>query len=942
MLIPIVNNISLLVTISVAYLLLSHYFDQSTKRVQFLSGILFGAFVILGIYNSVEFQEGLIFDGRSIILSIAGLFGGPITAITAFVMALAYRILIGGAGALVGSLVIVEATVLGILFHYLVRNRKFPRRWLYLIMGFLVHFIMIILMLLLPGDVRFDVIATIVLPVMVIYPIASFLVCMLFHSQHKYLTTVKDLTESKGRFRQLFYESQMVYLVIDPVTKNILDANKVAQDYYGYSIDELKSMKISQINILPEEEINLRINLAFEKIQNRFVMHHKLASGEVRDVEVFAGPVDYAGKTYLYSIVSDITDRMKIENRLRESELSYRGLFDAVNDAIYIQNREGVFLDMNIGAEKMYGYKREEIIGKSPSFLGAPDLNDPKLLLDALEKAFQGQETGFEYWGKRKNGEIFPKYVRLYKGIYFGEEVVIAIGHDITHRKKAQKEIEESRFNLNALINVSDDIIVLLDDTGNIITHNKTFADFYQTKGEYIGRNIFKIFPSDIAEDRLKYFENVVETCKPISFEDFSFEKDWWISYYPILNKQAKVDRVALYARDITVQRKMFSLQKNLQVAEKSAQMKQQFLSNMSHEMRTPMNGIIGMAGLLEKSDLNDIQRDYLNTIQESSNTLLALINDILDLARFESGKMPIVYQNVSIRDFEQKIVNLFKQTAIEKGLGFHVDFSDDLPGNIVTDEKRLTQIIINLLGNALKFTHSGSISVKAELIGKKGNMRIIKFMVEDTGIGIDRDYITSIFDEFAQLDNSKTRQYEGSGLGLAISKKIVDLLGGEIGVDSEKGKGSNFWFTIKAEESEMGKFIHKEIKKGDYPPLGLKVLMVEDKIINRKVANLILKNMGCFVETAENGLIGIDKVMNNHFDVILMDIQMPVMDGITAVKTIRKSKKKQPHIIGLSAEAMEGDAEKYIQLGMDDYLTKPLVPDLLYEKLSALVEKKG
>ena len=935
MIIEIFNNISLLVTLSVAYVVLLRYWDQARRDVQLFSGLLFGSFVIVGMYNSVELYPGLIFDGRSIILSVAGLFGGPIAAAVGFVMALSYRIWIGGPGLVMGSLAIFSATLLGVVFHYLIkRNIGFSPKWMYLTLGFVVHLILLALIVTLPGYLRTDVLVSIALPVMVIYPFASFLVCMLFHSQRKYLVTLRELSESEGRFRQLFHESQMVFLVIDPDSGDILDANKAAQQFYGYSANEIKQKKIDEINLLSPDQIQEEISLAFSGKKNHFLFQHQLASGEVRDVEVFAGPVDYAGKTYLYSIVNDVTERIKVETQLRESEISYRGLFDAVKDAIYIQNREGAFLDVNPGAEKMYGYSREELMGNTPRFLSAPDVNDLSVLDENLKLAFEGKETGFEFWGLKKDGQVFPKYVRLFKGKYFGEEVVIAIGHDITLRKQAQKELEESKLNLNALINVIDDVIVLLDSSGNIITYNKTFVEYYKSKSDYLGVNFFTFISADRQVDRFKYFESVLQTFKPVSFEDRSFGKDWWITYYPILDKKLKVDKVAVYARDITDQKKLFNLQKDLQVAEKSAQLKQQFLSNMSHEMRTPMNGIIGMTELLSKTELSEVQQDYLSTIQQSSESLLSLINDILDLARFESGKMPVNPENVEVKELEKKINNLFRHQATANGLDFKVVFNSDIPEVIVTDEKRLLQVIINLVGNAFKFTRVGEISLKAENYKKSGNRQYVKFIIEDTGIGIDKDYLNKIFDEFAQLDNSKTRKYEGSGLGLAISKRIVEVLGGEIGVDSEKGKGSKFWFTIRYDRVALESGFSKNALRSEIKPLGLNVLMVEDKLINRKVASLILKNMGCDVDTAENGLEGVEKVMKNQYDVVLMDIQMPVMDGATAVKTIRKTHPKKPWIIGLSAEAMEGDAEKYMEIGMDDYLTKPLIPALLYERL--------
>lgn len=935
MAIEIFNNLSLLVTLSVAFILLLRYMDQSRLEVQLLSGLLFGSFVVIGIYNSVELYPGLFFDGRSIILSVAGLFGGPVTAAVAFVMALSYRVWLGGAGLAMGLLVILEATVIGVLFHYLIKKRLWlSSQWMYLIMGFIVHLIMLAMVFFLPENLRADVFMNIVFPVLVFYPFASFVVCMLFHSQRKYLVTITELSESEGRFRQLFDESQMVFLVIDPDSGYILNANKAAEQFYGYSEDEIKQKKIEDINCLSPGQIKENIALAFARKKNHFLFQHRLASGEIRDVEVFAGPVDYAGTTYLYSIVNDVTERIKIENKLRESELSYRGLFNAVKDAIYIQNREGVFLDVNAGAEKMYGYPRESFLGNTPLFLSAPGMNKLEMLEVWLNQAFDGKEPGFEFWGQRSNGEVFPKYVRLFKGMYFGEEVVIAIGHDISQRKQAQKELEDSRMNLNALINVSDDVIVLLDASGNIITHNKTFVNFYGGKSAYQGENLFRILPDDLRGERLKYFENAVETLKPITFEDRNFGKDWWITYYPILDKNMKVDKVAVYARDITDQKKLFNLQKDLQVAEKSAQLKQQFLANMSHEMRTPMNGIIGMSELLSKTELSEVQQDYVATIQESSRSLLSLINDILDLARFESGKMPVHPDNLSIKALERKINNLFLNQAAARGLEFKTIFSPDIPEVIVTDEKRLLQVISNLIGNAIKFTHNGGITLKVENYRHDGNGQHVKFIIQDTGIGIDKDYLDKIFDEFAQLDNSRTRKYEGSGLGLAISKRVVEVLGGEIGVESEKGKGSKFWFTVKCDGIVLTTNFPQNALRSEIQSLGLSVLMVEDKLINRKVAALILKNMGCTVDTAENGLEGVEKVMKTKYDVVLMDIQMPVMDGVTAVKTIRKTHPHKPWIIGLSAEAMKGDAEKYMEMGMDDYLTKPLIPSLLYEKL--------
>ncbi len=941
MIIAIINNISLLVSLSVVYVLIARYLDQSRAEVKVLRGFLFGLFVIFGMYNSVELAPGVIFDGRSIILTVAGLFGGPITAGVAFLLALSYRVYLGGDGMMMGVLVIFQAAALGVVFYYLIKGKrkKTPHRY-YIMVSFLVHFIMLLLVLAIPANMRPDVFSSVWFPVLLIYPLASYLVCVLFYSQQKHESTLQELIESEGRFRQLFIDSQMVFLVIDPDDGSIIHFNKAALSFYKYTQEEMRKLRIYQINTLDFDEIREKMQKSFKYEQNRYLFHHRLSTGEVRDVEVFAGPVVFKGKRYLYSIVNDITDRIVAEKKLRESVLSYKGLFDSVNDAIYIQDHDGRFLDVNMGALKMYGYTRKELIGRYPQFLEAPGLNNHVALSYHHKMAFEGQETEFEFWGKRKNGEIFPKYVRLFKGMYFGRDVVVAIAQDITRRKLEEMELEESRTNLNTLINVSDDVILLLDREGNIIMHNRALLSYYNNRSNYVGENIFNMFPVDVAQNRRKYFEKVLQTKKPVSFEDNNFEKNWWVNFYPILDKNASVSKIAIYARDITMQYKVLNLQKNLQVAEKSAQLKQQFLANMSHEMRTPMNGIVGMADLLSKTELTELQKDYLDTIRDSSHTLLSLINDILDLARFESGKMSIKTETISLELFRRKVLNLFQQQASGKGIVFSVEYSENLPLHILTDEKRLLQVVINLVGNAIKFTPQGEVILRASLVSKKQDQLMMRFEVEDTGIGIDKDYISLLFDEFSQLDNSKTRKYEGTGLGLSISKKIVDLLGGEIGVESRKGQGSKFWFTIATRETKGELVLNMPDKpKADFTPLGLKVLLVDDKIVNRKIAALILKKMGCETDTAVNGLEGVDKVIKNHYDVVLMDIQMPVMDGITAMKAIRNSVKKQPWIIGLSAEAMDGDAEKYIEQGMDDYIAKPIVGHVLYEKLGRVVK---
>lgn len=933
--IAIVNNLSFFVTLSLIYIFITNRYNRQSLSVQIMGGLLFGVFTILGMNNAFELQPGIFFDGRSIILSVAGMFGGPVTASIAFVVSALYRFYMGGTGLLMGILVIFTSAFTGTIFYYLKKRYHNTSPFVFYIgLAFLVHIIMLALTIFLPSHTRIEVLSVLTFSILVFYPVATFLICMLFHMQEKYFATIKKLTESENRLWQLFHENQMVFLIIAPQTQKILDANKAAEKFYGYSIDKLKKMKISSINTLPVPQISLEIEKVVTLEKNTFIFQHKKANGEIRDVEVFSGPVFFQGKKVVYSIVTDITDRLKAEKALTESEISYRGLFENIEDAIFIQDEEGVLLDVNYGAVKMLGDSKENLLGKNPEYFAAKGMNDMSLIKEHIRNAFEGETINFEFWGKTNQGNIFPSQISLFDGHYFGKKVVIAIAHDISNRKEAQRKLEESQSNLQTLLNVSNDIIVLLDRKGVIITHNTKFADILPEGMHMQDQSILDIAPENIVFKFKKYFQQVLENRIVFSYEEEFEGSKWWVTIYPIINQARDVDRIALYARDITEREKLIELEKNLEVAKDSARLKQQFLANMSHEMRTPMNGIIGMANLLNNTPLNHEQKDYLSTITESSQTLLSLINDILDLSRFESGKMPLNFSPVSVPDIQKRAISLFKQPIQNKGIDFVVKFSEKLPAVILSDEKKIMQVLINLLGNALKFTEKGTIFLIADASKKRKDKIILRFVVSDTGTGIQKEYLPHIFHEFSQQDSSKTRRFEGSGLGLAISKRIALHLGGDIKAESTPGKGSKFSFTLQTIASTEPPTNNKVKKSGQITQLHMNILLVEDKLVNQKVATLILKKMGCQTEIAANGLEGLDKAKKNKYDAILMDIQMPVMDGITAVKELRKWRKKLPPIIGLSAEAMEGDAQKYMDEGMDDYITKPIVPQVLYEKL--------
>lgn len=375
--------------------------------------------------------------------------------------------------------------------------------------------------------------------------------------------------------------------------------------------------------------------------------------------------------------------------------------------------------------------------------------------------------------------------------------------------------------------------------------------------------------------------------------------------------------------------------QKNAQIL-KASKFKQDFLANMSHEIRTPMVGVVGMIDLLFKNTkLDDLQKEYVNTIHQSSHNLLEILNQILDLSKIEAGKFTLVPTDMNLKELIRQNVDLFLATARAKDIDLYCDYSDQLPETIVADGNRLTQVISNLIGNAIKFTESGSISIKASLRSKKNNTIIVKVEIIDSGSGISKQDQEALFTRFSQFHDSSIIQGEGSGLGLSICKKLVTLMNGKLGVESEPQKGSNFWFTFEAKTSQIS--ISKENKsthQNKDHKYDLHVLLVEDSDTNILVSKQILKYLGCTSDVAKNGRKALEMFEEDTYDLILMDINLPEIDGVQTCNLIRKNYKKVPPIIALTSNALPGDAERFIAKGLDDYITKPYTTEILNIKL--------
>ena len=641
-------------------------------------------------------------------------------------------------------------------------------------------------------------------------------------------------------------------------------------------------------------------------------------------------------------IVSILSDKLiniiiKEKNealKLRKSEKLYRTILYASMDGYILFQYDGRILDTNQAYCEMVKYRRVEILSKN--IFDFETLCSQGDIVSHLHLVMIDGEDRFVSKHLRKDGSEYDVELSIQ---YRGEDGhFVAFLRDITVKIAAEKELLDSKMQLQSVTDSVPAMVAKLDVFERYVFVNKGYLDWCgMPSGQVIGKKVrevlgikrYAIMQKSIFR-ALSGDKHIQQICFNLDNGNLQYIQ---VHYIPILDENKSVLGCYLMGQDIS---DLKILENNIvharDVAETASRVKSEFLANMSHEIRTPLNGMVATLELLKTTILDPDQAKLAETAITSCNRLAQLLSDILDISRIEASKMRIQPTSMSINDVLIHTRDLFLPVAKEKGLDLYFHADPALPERILGDDGRLQQVLINMVGNALKFTNKGAVSVNAFLLPiKRDNQYLVLFSVEDTGIGISDESIQALFKAFFQVSEGYTRNHQGAGLGLSICKRLVELMGGNICVVSELGVGSSFWFSLPFGSVDQG--LSPNAKSGElYEPFNLSslsILLVDDDLVSAFAATRLLEKRGAQVYHVENGALALEALRARNFDLVLMDVQMPVMDGVTATHAIRRGEAgeaaRELPVVALTAYAMETDIANFMKAGMNDYLSKPV-----------------